>query len=435
MCARRARVSWNEDLRTCTCTARCRHRGPPHTLADASALMYGLNHTAHEPFEGHTQEPRSGSAGLASLVARCLRQPSCTAAMKAELAPASVFKWLHTGPPQPVSRTNVWVWLQYPHGMPRYIQLNMQALRLHAPPTHFRIVTLNSSTIAQWVSLPREFAQLPHESARSDVARLGLLARYGGIYIDADVLVATSLSRVLQLMNIHEHVVYTSPGQLCQEGIFSANFIATARPNTTLWHSAWQSLQDQLAQPCSNSRYRRHRICCYSQNATPVRCRTPWGLTDRIMRPIAQRLAMSLDLSLRCFDGKESFAPGAIARPHLFTVAEQSCLNHLHIYAAAAGLGNRSNGAHSTSWHCGLCRTKDLRTGPNATLCCRRRGGQLECRNALGHRAPAVNFFGRIAYHLFESVNGPLFESHAKIENANLVVSLLYRRACVHPFE
>ena len=62
-------------------------------------------------------------------------------------------------------------------------------------------------------------------------------------------------------------------------------------------------------------------------------------------------------------------------------------------------------------------------------LCCRRRGHTHECRNARGFVARAGNFYGRWAYHLFESVNGGIFSRHEPIEHSHLAVAALYRRA------
>ena len=78
----------------------------------------------------------------------------------------------------------------------------------------------------------------------------------------------------------------------------------------------------------------------------------------------------------------------------------------------------------------------------NASASCARHGLDLVCSSG-GHEAilhgrtrrvgPVVvssrNFFGRIAYHLFESIYGTLFASYASIETSELVAAPLYRRA------
>ena len=225
------------------------------------------------------QLDQTNNGSLGTLLTRCINQPSCMYSMSTEITRARVTKWLRAA--QAPRVTPVWVWLNYPKGVPRWIELNMAALRRHAPEPLFKITLLNSSTISQYIQLPPEFGRLRSEVAASDLARLGLLARYGGLYLDADVLVAEPLNFILKLLDEHENVVYTSPGQDCRAGIFSSNFLAT-RPNSTLWARAYASLNDKLRNKCGGKRVR-HRVCCYAQNNTPIPCRSPWGLTDWIM--------------------------------------------------------------------------------------------------------------------------------------------------------
>ena len=99
---------------------------------------------------------------------------------------------------EPTRPVPVWLWFEYSRAPPRYIQLNIQALRRQAPWPLFRIEFVNRSTIAQHVpDLPAEFWRLPTRVAYSDAGRLALLAHHGGIYLDADFLVSshTSTSR------------------------------------------------------------------------------------------------------------------------------------------------------------------------------------------------------------------------------------------------
>ena len=71
--------------------------------------------------------------------------------------------------------------------------------------------------------------------------------------IDADVLVAEPLHFVLKLLDEHENIVYTAPGQDCRSGVFSSNFLAT-RPNSSLWQRAWSSINEKLKNKCGGKR-------------------------------------------------------------------------------------------------------------------------------------------------------------------------------------
>lgn len=368
----------------------------------------------------------TNSAPLSSLLTECLRLDACRYAMSSELTAARVRSWLRrTRTP---TKTPIWLWWTWTAGRePRHVQLNIQALQRHAPATHFSINKVNASRLAQLIDLPAEFPRLHAAAIESDIARIGLLAKYGGFYIDGDVLVAQSLLGVLDHLNEHEHVVYASPTQDCNSGVFSSNFIAS-RPNTTLWQRSWHSLREQLGSTCGG--IARRKVCCYDNKRRPVPCRTPWGLTDRIVRPVAMELAGTFALSFHCLSGlRQGLTPMAYTPQSRFTVTEGTCLNWLHIYTAAlnvsAGLHSRSTG----DFACGKCISQHPRNGPNSTLCCRRRASHLECRNPRGHRTTSTNFFTRLAYHLFDSINGPTFSQHREIENSNLAIAALYRRA------
>ena len=394
----------------------------------------------------------SSNESLAQLTTRCIQSPACFYHMSKQMTRSRVEQMLQKSSP-PRHRIPIWVWLNYPHGHPpQYIRLNLKALARHAPLEHFQLVVLNTSTLGAWLTLPDEFTRLAHQVAVSDLARLGLLARYGGLYVDADVLVTSTLVPLLKLLDEFETIAYTTPGQDCRAGVFSSNFLAT-RPNATLWAGAWSSIVGQLRNKCGGKR--RHRVCCYAQNGTVLpTCRTPWGLTDWVMRPIAMSLAAENQLSVHCLGHHDGLTPMAFAHPMHFTVAEAACVSWLHIYSnplrVGAGVSTNlaknsklhegspshavSNTGASTVWSCGLCESHHPREGPNSTLCCRRRANTLECRNDKGHVAKAGNFFGRWAYHLFESVNGATFQQHEPIESSDLAVAALYRRALGLPW-
>ena len=275
---------------------------------------------------------------LVDLIGRCVHRPGCLYHLSSVLTRSRLTKWLRATQPAR-SRVPIWVWLSYPNGVPpRWIQLNMRALERHAPAQHFRIVVLNATTLERWLPLPAEFPRLQHAVAASDVARVGLLAKYGGMYLDADVLVTSSLMRILTLLDEYEVVAYTTPGQDCRAGVFSSNFLAT-RPNTRLWARAWTSLTSQLQSRCVSKR--RNRVCCYDVKGAPLpTCRSPWGLTDHVMRPVAMELAAESTLSAHCLGHYEGLTPMAFAHPAHFTLAEQACVNWLHVYTTPLHVGS-----------------------------------------------------------------------------------------------
>ena len=164
-------------------------------------------------------------------------------------------------------------------------------------------------------------------------------------------------------------------------------------------------------------------------------------------------MAAENQLSAYCLGHHEGLTPMAFARLGHYTTTEAGCVNYLHIYTNALRVGSalevgaakplpvntssglsgssrdRAVGTGTRSWLCGTCLSNYPREGPNATLCCRQHLKTLECRNTRGFVTKSGNFFGRWAYHLFESVNGETFARHEPIEASDLAVAALYRRA------
>lgn len=378
------------------------------------------------------------AARVTSLIDRCAENIRCRRVIAGETSVKTARHWLAESHldadlsplPQPF---HVWVWLEYRGSIPRHIRLNLRALRRHAPASA-TITILNASTVTRWVALPAEFHRLRHRVAASDVARVALLATHGGLYLDADVLVAEPLAPVLALLHEYESVVYASWGQECLRGHFSANFVAT-RPNTTLWSLAWARLQAGLQETCRrpskdhkpNMKLARGQIaCCFDgQGSQLAECQTTWALTDAAVRPVAESLALAESLSLYCLQGLQSLTPRAGSRPGHFSPLEEACVNQFHLPTRTLG-------------GCEPCRIPNAFTEytQDGKICCAQRGHDLECfngrnssKNKRGGRALSVKYFDRVAYHLFESINGPTFARHRRIEQSNLSVGVLYRRA------
>ena len=145
----------------------------------------------------------------------------------------------------------------------------------------------------------------------------------------------------------------------------------------------------------------------------------------------AKKLKSEGQLRLSCFN--ESFTPH-VNRGFVVDSLEQKCVHRFHLIAKPFG--------------CFPClAVKD--TAVNSTICCERDGEDLQCRVVESHglelskkskrrRTPvgrvgtSTRFFSRMAYRLFESLNGAELVKYRRIEASNLLVGELYRRA-LHP--
>ena len=128
-------------------------------------------------------------------------------------------------------RTPVWQW----HTSEPLAPWQSLALQKHCSKHLFAVIVVNRSTVQQW--LP----QLPLLAAAPEVVRPMLLAKYGGFFIGAELLVSQPLKPVRALLRAHQLVsCYHPGGEPCDVSSttwhFSADFVAAARPNLEFWN-------------------------------------------------------------------------------------------------------------------------------------------------------------------------------------------------------
>ena len=127
-----------------------------------------------------------------------------------------------------------WVFWDGPK-MPATIEWCLRTIELHAPGP---VVVLNAENVAELeLDLRPEWADLPCWADKVDYLRPRVLHRYGGIFIDADVVVFRSLGRLLELVGDGKNVV----GEVVPQGI-SVGLLA-AKPGSDLM-LAWAARQD-----------------------------------------------------------------------------------------------------------------------------------------------------------------------------------------------
>ena len=341
----------------------------------------------------------------------------------------------------------VWVWYEWPGSGPaRYIQLNLQALHRHAPPSHFVVRYVNSSNIHEYLpNLPPVFWRLPTRVAFSDAARLGLLALHGGLYLDADFLVLRSLVPIAEMLERVDLVGYPyspahgeaeSSADCERSGQISANFVA-ARPNTTLFWRSWTMLISVLPRKCSKARARKIYICC-SDSATgePLdKCRVPHATTDLMMsriRPSLWRNNVSKSTTLHCLGDQDDLTTPRLLPPNgngadLDKVLGLPKVQMRLIFGKWRLLGRSLGCANFDPWGPQSQSSKTYR------VCCRRDGDDLACQSAAGRNgeARARGFYSRtrVGYHLFDSFQRDNFIMSSQIEWSNLTIAPLYRRA------
>lgn len=290
-------------------------------------------------------------------------------------------------------RIPIWLWWSYEATPPGYVVAAQKALEHFAPTSDFVIRKVNDTNIRELLpDWPHELSRT-YVQAISDVARAGLLSKYGGVYLDSDMLLATPLGEITQKLDDHDMVSYQVPGQNCTEGTFSSNFMAS-KPGSAL-HTAWyEEAKAKLKSRCTAGG---DEDCCYSSKGVALdQCHISWGgLGEKIGHRVLRGMLQTRNPPVYrpfcfSFEQHESFAP---------------CID------------------------CFWTSIPDGRGLVNKT-CALEGADSLTCQDGAQQQPVYVNFFNRKAYHLFSSIT-PASVSHldfARLTTGPWVFAHLFQR-------
>eukprot|EP00929_Paragymnodinium_shiwhaense_P064476 TRINITY_DN32285_c0_g1_i4.p1 TRINITY_DN32285_c0_g1~~TRINITY_DN32285_c0_g1_i4.p1 ORF type:complete len:242 (-),score=39.96 TRINITY_DN32285_c0_g1_i4:62-787(-) len=97
-----------------------------------------------------------------------------------------------------VRARTIWgYWAQGYEAMPDFFKLCVATWQRHNP--HWDVRILDKASVHEYLSaaeLPNFFMQMSSHQAASDAVRLGVLSRYGGIYLDVNILVLGDLDEL-----------------------------------------------------------------------------------------------------------------------------------------------------------------------------------------------------------------------------------------------
>lgn len=113
-----------------------------------------------------------------------------------------MFRVPHNAPSTPqrsltgeVRERTIWgYWAQGYESMPEFFKLCVGTWQRHNP--HWDVRILDKATVHEYLSaaeLPNRFMHMLSHQAASDAVRLGVLSRYGGVYMDVNILLRASL--------------------------------------------------------------------------------------------------------------------------------------------------------------------------------------------------------------------------------------------------
>lgn len=310
----------------------------------------------------------------------------------------------------------VWLWMDFPDGIPPHLALVRRALTRHAPAPRFAVHELSVANIHKFVhDLPREALAVAALSpaAMSDLARTALLALHGGVWLDTDILLAKPLSRTVAPLATHDAVSYTINGHQASKGHFSSNFFA-ARPCLPLWLLSWGVIKQMLTRRCGQVAAKRREFCC-EMKLTGINARAaaselglgggagpdgPWcrpiawgSLGESISHPISSALATAnSSLRIHTYSDDESFAPSC-----------QGAVSPFNVYLQRIATGQcRVTALHGPIVWSYSPPARAFEPLPfNGSACCQQRGDMLECwrtsRHGISSRSVNPSFFNRRA--------------------------------------
>ncbi|CAE7409165.1 unnamed protein product [Symbiodinium natans] len=210
------------------------------------------------------------------------------------------------------SLCNIFVMWNYASGPPMFISKNLESWRHYSHGRcHFPWM-INDTNIREFIpDLPAEFERMPYDAAKSDIVRYALLYHHGGMYLDTDFLVAKDLAPILDRIDDHDLISYTTSGQACRRGSFSSNFLA-GRKGSTLYKAVWEAQKRAMTSHCDDTlKVNEKKVCCADD--VTRQCHIPWaGIGENIAHPVLKDMqAKGTPLKIHCFEGDESFVPGS----------------------------------------------------------------------------------------------------------------------------
>jgi hypothetical protein len=156
-----------------------------------------------------------------------------------------------------------YIWQYWEGDKPDYIKLCMETVDKKCSEK-FNIVRLNKDNIKQYLPELSKYEDkinkliIPH---KVDIYRIMLLYKYGGIYMDADVIVLRDPSEIMEKLKEFDFVGFGCTGNKCKYGYMEpSNWILASRPNTNLMKNILQNLLNKLENHKDTDKFNYHDL-------------------------------------------------------------------------------------------------------------------------------------------------------------------------------
>mmetsp|Transcript_22624 Transcript_22624/g.49657 ORF Transcript_22624/g.49657 Transcript_22624/m.49657 type:complete len:568 (-) Transcript_22624:390-2093(-) len=291
-------------------------------------------------------------------------------------------------------KTPVWIWWDFPHGVPPIFRMNLRTWRKHINPDKFDLFLLNKTNVRQVMpGVPEGFFRLYH-AAKSDFLRAGLIATHGGIYLDGDMLLSHDLDVAFKaLLNGEaDFMPYEGPGDRCEKEAYTTNFMGGTKGNalSSLWISRTiKGMYDQCDLPESENGREPVKVCCYQKDWCPRReCHVHWG---EISHPPKLK-SVEGKVRLKCLGPREGFSQTMSGAELFFKYFKE----------------------------------RPALLPPNS--CVQAENDDLNCNNGVGL---LKGYMGRHGHHIYNMLQGGRLDgkSDDEILKGDFLISELYRRS------
>jgi len=117
----------------------------------------------------------------------------------------------------------IWAYWDNPV-LPEFIQICQKNWKKFA--RHYKIHLLHKQNIENWINMPDNWQTLP-PYRQSDIIRLKLLEKYGGIWMDASIILLTNPDNFIE----GDLTLFTTPGTKLDNPVYENWFIASSKNN------------------------------------------------------------------------------------------------------------------------------------------------------------------------------------------------------------
>ncbi len=151
--------------------------------------------------------------------------------------------------PTTIVPRNIWIYWENinRNSYPTFIKLCMNTMIKHLGPK-YNLIFLNEKSIKKYLPHIRNDFDNLKIAQKVDYYRIELLYKYGGIWIDADIIVMRDFDEIFKKLDEgYDYVGFGCTGYQCDFGLWQpSNWVMGARPNSILMKKCLEKLNNKL---------------------------------------------------------------------------------------------------------------------------------------------------------------------------------------------